>query len=104
MTPKEKYLLQQRLNCALLRVEMIADIASELKVDSAMTLSQAQAGCMLRICKLEGKGCRRLREIGLCEEMQICKLSNGRNMLCSMCGTKLAVSRKLGEQVMVEVA
>jgi len=82
---------------------MISDLASDLKVDSAMTLSQAKAGCQLRICKLEGKGCRRLREIGFCEQMQICKLSNGRNMLCSMCGTKLAVSRKLGEQVMVEI-
>lgn len=82
---------------------MIADLANDLKVSSAMTLSQAKAGCRLRICKLEGKGCRRLREIGFCEQMQICKLSDGRNMLCSMCGTKLAVSRKLGEQVMVEL-
>jgi ferrous iron transport protein A len=82
---------------------MIADITSDLKVDSAITLSKAKAGCMLRICKLEGSECRRLREIGFCEEMQLCKLSNGRNMICAMCGTKLAVSRKLGDQVLVEI-
>lgn len=103
MRPLVGFLLQWRLNCASLLVRMISDIASDLKVDSAMTLSQAQAGCQLRICKLQGKGCRRLREIGFCEQMRICKLSNGRNMLCSMCGTKLAVSRKLGEQVLVEM-
>jgi len=61
-------------------------------------------GCPLRICKLQGNGCRRLREIGFCEEMKICKLSNGRNMICSMCGTRLALSKKLAAQVFVEDA
>lgn len=66
-------------------------------------LSKAKAGCPLRICALQGEACRRLREIGFCEQMEISKLSNGRNMICSMCGTRLAVSRKLGEQVLVEM-
>lgn len=97
------FLLQPRLNCASLGVEMIADIASDLKADSAMTLSKAKAGCPLRIRQLEGGACQRLREIGFCEEMEICKLSDGRNMICSVCGTRLALSRKLGDQVMVEM-
>ncbi|WP_234042120.1 FeoA family protein [Persicirhabdus sediminis] len=68
-----------------------------------MTLSQASAGCQLRIRQLAGPECKRLREMGFCEEMQICKLSNGRNMICSACGTRLAVNRKLGDQVLVEM-
>jgi len=82
---------------------MIADIARDLKVDTATTLSQASAGCTLRIRQLEGKSCQRLREIGFCEEMEISKLSDGRNMICSVCGTRMALSRKLGDQVMVEM-
>lgn len=101
--PIGSFLLQPRLNCAYLGAEMIADIASDLKVDSAMTLSKAKAGCQLRIRQLEGGACQRLREIGFCEEMEICKLSDGRNMICSVCGTRLALSRKLGDQVMVEM-
>ena len=82
---------------------MIVDIASDLKADSAMTLSKASAGCQLRIRQLEGGACQRLREIGFCEEMEICKLSDGRNMICSVCGTRLALSKKLGDQVLVEL-
>ncbi len=82
---------------------MIADIASDLKVDSAMTLSKASAGCQLRIRQLAGSSCKRLREIGFCEELEICKLSDGRNMICSVCGTRLALSKKLGDQVLVEM-
>jgi ferrous iron transport protein A len=81
---------------------MIADIASDLKADSAMTLSKASAGCQLRIRQLEGGECLRLREIGFCEELEISKLSDGRNMICSVCGTRLALSKKLGDQVLVE--
>jgi len=82
---------------------MISDIARDLKVDTATTLSQASAGCQLRIRQLDGKACQRLREIGFCEEMEISKLSDGRNMICSVCGTRMALSRKLGDQVLVEM-
>lgn len=77
--------------------------AAGLQADSAMTLSMAASGCQLRIRQLDGGACRRLREIGFCEDMEICKLSDGRNMICSVCGTRLAVSRKLGDQVLVEM-
>ncbi|MBK1831563.1 ferrous iron transport protein A [Verrucomicrobiaceae bacterium R5-34] len=82
---------------------MIADAANDHHATPATTLSQASAGCQLRISQLEGKACKRLRELGFCEEMEICKLSDGRNMICSVCGTRMALSRKLGDQVMVEM-
>ncbi|MGJ8678232.1 MAG: FeoA family protein [Akkermansiaceae bacterium] len=82
---------------------MIAEITNELKIDSAMTLSMASAGCQLRIRQLAGAACQKLREIGLCENLEISKLSDGRNMICSICGTRLALSKKLGDQVLVEI-
>jgi hypothetical protein len=33
--------------------------------------------------------------------MAVVKLANGRNMVCAVCGTRMALSRDLGDQVMV---
>ncbi len=33
--------------------------------------------------------------------MQVRKLADGRNMICSVCGTRMAISRELAEQVQV---
>lgn len=76
----------------------------ELEVDSALTLNQAGVGCDLRIRCLEGPGCERLRALGFCEQLRIRKLSGGRNLLCAVCGTRVALSRELAEQVLVTAA
>jgi ferrous iron transport protein A len=81
---------------------MIANVSETQPACGLVPLNEAKLGCPLRICKLQGNGCRRLREMGFCEELKICKLSNGRNMVCAMCGTRLALSKKLAEQIMVE--
>lgn len=77
-------------------------IAKDLEVDSAMTLNQVGVGCDVRIRVLNGPGCQRLRELGFCEQIQVRKLSGGRNLICSVCGTRMAISRELAEQVVVE--
>ena len=69
-----------------------------------MTLNQARVGCDLWIQGVTGPGCERLRDLGFCEQMRVRKLSGGRNLLCSMCGTRLAISSELAEQVLVRVA
>ncbi len=76
----------------------------DLKRDSALNLSQAAVGCDFQIKQLEGPACRQLREIGFCEEMRIRKLADGRNLVCKVCGTRLALSRELAEQVFLEPA
>ena len=76
----------------------------DLKRDSALNLSQAAVGCDFQIKQLEGPACRQLREIGFCEEMRIRKLADGRNLLCKVCGTRLALSRELAKQVFLEPA
>ena len=77
------------------------DFAAELERDSALSLDQAAVGCDFHVKQLDGPSCRQLREIGFCEEMRIRKLSDGRNLVCKVCGTRLALSRALAEQVKV---
>ena len=76
-------------------------LAADLKVDSAMTLNQAKVGCDVQIRVLSGPGCERLRDLGFCEELQLRKLTHGRNLICSICGTRMTISRELAEQVLV---
>ncbi len=65
------------------------------------TLAQANVGCDFRIEALNGPGCEKLRSMGFCEEMRVRKLANGRNMICSLCGSRLALSIRLADQVLV---
>lgn len=81
--------------------EMPHLLANDLAADSAMTLNQARVGCDFRIQLLSGPACDRLRDLGFCEQLQVRKLSGGRNLICSVCGTRMAISRELAEQVMV---
>lgn len=80
---------------------MRTTLAADLKVDSAMTLNQAKVGCDMQIRVLSGPGCDRLRDLGFCEQLQVRKLAGGRNLICSICGTRMAISRELAEQVLV---
>ncbi|MDP3850957.1 MAG: FeoA family protein [Luteolibacter sp.] len=76
-------------------------LAADLEIDSAMTLNQVGVGCDVRIRFLSGPGCDRLRDLGFCEQLQVRKLAGGRNLICSVCGTRMAISRELAEQVLV---
>lgn len=69
-----------------------------------MTLSQARAGRCFRVKALQGTCCARLRKMGFCEAMEVKKLSNGQNMLCTVCGTKLALNKQLADQILVTPA
>ena len=80
---------------------MSATFANELEIDSAVTLNQVGVGCDVTIRILSGPGCERLRDLGFCEQLRIRKLAGGRNLICSVCGTRMAISRELAEQVLV---
>ncbi len=73
---------------------------------SITPLSKAEAGKILSIERLEGneKVCRRLREVGFCEKAEVKLLTRGGQMICSVCGTRLALSRKLAEKIWVKVS
>lgn len=95
------FLLQIILNCIKPLIVMITELANELKNDSDLTLSQASVGCSFRIRNLQGAECARLRSMGFCETMEVKKLSNGRTMICTVCGTKMALNKKLADQILV---
>lgn len=75
--------------------------AADLEVDSTMTLNQARVGCDMQIRLLNGPACDRLRDLGFCEQLQVRKIAGGRNLICSICGIRMAISRELAEQVLV---
>ena len=73
------------------------------EVDTLQSLSQVAVGEDFRIRMLEGPtaGCEQLRRLGFCESLKVRKLGDGRNLVCSVCGTRMALSRKLADQVLV---
>ena len=81
--------------------EMALATANDLETDALQSLTQASVGCDFRIRFLEGPACEQLRQLGFCETLQVRKLAHGRNLICSVCGTRLALSRELAEQVKV---
>lgn len=66
-----------------------------------VTLNEVAVNCDVRISAISGPACERLRDLGFCEQMQLRKISNGRNLVCTICGAKMAISRELAEQVLV---
>ena len=69
--------------------------------ETLQSLSQAEVGGDFRIRRVEGPGCEQLRRLGFCESLRVRKLAGGRNLICSVCGTRVAVSSNLAEQVKV---
>jgi len=80
---------------------MTAVHAPARPAERAITLNEVALNCDVRISGLKGPACDRLRDLGFCEQMQLRKLSNGRNLVCSLCGARMAISRELAEQVLV---
>lgn len=74
---------------------------SKCDAGKSVSLDEAVINCDVRINSLRGPACERLRDLGFCEEMQLRKISNGRNLLCTVCGAKMAISRELAKQVIV---
>ncbi len=46
--------------------------------------------------------CDNLRDLGFCEKLKITKLQQGRNIVCMLCGTKVAISNDLAQKIIVE--
>lgn len=54
-----------------------------------------------KLCSSPGMA-QRLREMGLCEEQVIQRLSCGTNIICVVCNTRLALSALLAQSILVE--
>ncbi|MFU8894278.1 MAG: FeoA family protein [Luteolibacter sp.] len=80
---------------------MISPHFNDAKTDSFMGLGEAAVGCDFRIRFLAGPASEQLRRLGFCESLAVRKISNGRNVICSISGTRLALSRELANHVKV---
>ena len=69
-----------------------------------LTLLSAPMGKKLRLLVLQAKPaqCQRLREMGFCESAEIIKLSQGAALVCQVCGTRLALSKELAKDILIE--
>ena len=69
-----------------------------------LSLLTAPLGTRLRLLALEAKPaqCQRLREMGFCESAEIVKLSHGAALVCQVCGTRLALSKELAKDILIE--
>src|ERR1043166_3210187 len=70
-----------------------------------MLLTELPVGATGRVCELNGKAevCQRLRELGFCESAVIEKVSGQRTLLCQICNTRIALSDRAAEHVIVEL-
>ena len=70
-----------------------------------MLLTELPNGTAARVRELSGKPdlCQRLREIGFCESAVIEKVSGERTLLCQVCGTRIALSDRAAQHIVVEL-
>lgn len=76
-------------------------VAAAVKPDY-QTLSDAGIGCWLKVTSMVGADCEELRNLGFCEQLKIKKIAQDKHLLCSLCGSKVALSKHLAEQIRVE--
>jgi len=69
-----------------------------------LTLSKARCGERLRVVGVKSTSpeCIRLKEMGFCESVEVCKVVDGNALICQMRGVRLAIARSLGADVVVE--
>ncbi|MBM3835876.1 MAG: ferrous iron transport protein A [Verrucomicrobia bacterium] len=69
-----------------------------------LDLCEARIGSRLRVRGLKSQPavCQRLREMGFCEFAEIHKVADNGALICQVCGARVALSRKLGKEILVE--
>jgi ferrous iron transport protein A len=68
-----------------------------------LPLNKLPAGVPGRVAELNGQAdaCQRLREMGFCESSVIQKVSGTSLMICQVCGTRIALSDRLAQHIIV---
>ena len=69
----------------------------------AQSLSKASSGRRVRIKCLRGEEgtCQRMREMGFCESAIVEKVSESGALICKVCDSKVALSKKLADNIIV---
>ena len=69
--------------------------------ETTHTLSKVDVGARCLIQKVAGSSTKQLQDMGFMEGIEVKKLNCGRTIVCMVSGVKLAVNRKLADQVIV---
>ena len=77
------------------------DVAGE---GHSLNLTLGGAGTEVRVSRLEcpPQTCQRLREMGFCDNAIVTKIRGGADLVCWVCGTRVALSARLAKQILVE--
>ena len=69
-----------------------------------LNLSCVRCGESFKIVGLTGNttSATRLRELGFCESTEVRKVCDGSAMICHLLGTRVAIGRELGTNILVE--
>lgn len=67
------------------------------------SLKEARSGARMRVVELTSDPavCHRLREMGFCELAEISKVSDHGPCICTVCGSRVALSADLADEIMV---
>lgn len=68
-------------------------------MNEKITLKNVEVGKNMKIASLCGQYCIKLREVGFCEGLDICKLNNNENIICDVCGIKYVISEDLSSDI-----
>ncbi len=70
-----------------------------------MPLTELPVGAAGRVCELDGQPelCQRLREIGFCESAVIEKIAGEKTLICLLCSTRIALSDRAAQHIVVEL-
>ena len=73
-------------------------------VPSICPLNDVQPGTMVRVKRLLASTdtAVRLREMGFCEQQRIRMLARNSQVICQVCNTRLGLSEKLAQTILVE--
>ena len=68
------------------------------------TLCDVSVNLPVRIKALNAEPavCQRLREMGFCEFAEVRKVAHGSALICRVCGVKVALSKYLAKNIVVE--
>lgn len=68
-------------------------------------LTELPVGAAGRVRALTGEVevCQRLREMGFCESAVIQKISGQHTLVCQLCGTRIVLSERAAQHIVVEL-
>jgi ferrous iron transport protein A len=85
------------------QIEFVVKYEQQLE-GNFLNLTQVGPGTEVRVSRLEcpPTTCQRLREMGFCENALVTKIRGGADLVCWVCGTRVALSARLAKQILVE--